>query len=75
MTKETAQQAETAQEDKYNLHIQLDRQLQPVLQESAQLAFRMKDIPEPTLANLMNLFITWGLLVQKQKWLDRMGYQ
>ena len=35
----------------------------------------MGDIPKPDLVNLMNLFITWGLSIQKKKWLDRVGYR
>jgi uncharacterized membrane protein YbjE (DUF340 family) len=27
------------------------------------------------LVDLMNLFIGWGLQIQKQKWLDRVGYR
>lgn len=75
MAKEAVKPAEPAQKGKYSLHIELNRQLQPVLQEATQLAYKMGDIPEPTLANLINLYIGYGLQVQKQKWLDRMGYK
>ena len=59
----------------YGLHIRLDRKMQPVLRDSAELAYKMGDIPKPDLVNLMNLFIAWGLSIQKKKWLDRMGYK
>jgi len=59
----------------YDLHIMLDRNMQPLLKDAAQLACLMEDIPKPTLEHLMNLFIGWGLAIQKKKWLDRMGYR
>jgi len=30
---------------------------------------------QPDLVDLMNLFIEWGLTIQKKKWLDRVGYR
>jgi hypothetical protein len=30
---------------------------------------------QPDLVNLMNLFISWGVAIQKKKWLDRVGYR
>ena len=36
---------------------------------------RLESIPKPDLVNLMNLFISWGMTVLKQKWLDRSGYR
>jgi hypothetical protein len=62
-------------EEKYDLHIQLDKEMQPVLKESAALAYKMGDISKPDLVDLINLFIGWGLSIQKKKWLDRMGYR
>ena len=64
-----------AAEEKYDLHIRLDKEMQPVLRDSAELAYKMEDIPKPDLVNLINLFIGWGLSIQKKKWLDRMGYK
>lgn len=58
----------------YELHIRLAREMQPILQASTQLAYKMGEIEKPTLEELMNLFIVWGLAIQKRKWLDRMGY-
>ena len=49
--------------------------MQPVLKDAADLAYEMGDIPKPDLVNLINLFIVWGLSIQKKKWLDRMGYR
>jgi len=37
-------------------------------------AYKMGDIPKADLVDLINLFIGWGLSVQK-KWLDQMGYK
>ncbi len=59
----------------YDLHIKVPAEMRPVLKNSAQLAFKMGDIPKPELVDLMNLFIGWGLTIQKKKWLDRVGYR
>ncbi|MDO9581082.1 MAG: hypothetical protein Q7J06_11060 [Bacteroidales bacterium] len=67
--------AETGEQGEYGLHIRLAREMQPVLKDAADLAYKMGDIPKPDLVNLMNLFIVWGLSIQKKKWLDRMGYR
>ena len=66
---------ETGEKGEYGLHIRLAREMQPVLKDAADLAFKMGDIPKPDLVNLINLFIVWGLSIQKKKWLDRMGYR
>lgn len=71
---ETAEE-ETGEQGEYGLHIRLAREMQPVLKDAADLAYKMGDIPKPDLVNLMNLFIVWGLSIQKKKWLDRMGYR
>lgn len=59
----------------YDLHIKVPAEMRPVLKDAAQLAFKMGDIPKPELVDLMNLFIGWGLTIQKKKWLDRVGYR
>ena len=66
---------EEPQADQYDLHINLSREMQPALKKSAELAYAMGDIPKPNLVNLMELFIGWGLTIQKQKWIARMGYK
>jgi len=71
---ETAEE-ETGEKGEYGLHIRLAKEMQPVLKDAADLAFKMEDIPKPDLVNLINLFIVWGLSIQKKKWLDRMGYR
>jgi len=38
------------------------------------LATHLVNILKPDLVDLMNLFIGWGLAIQKKKRLDRMGY-
>jgi len=58
----------------YDLHIEVPAEMRPVLGDSAELAYKMGDIPKPDLVDLMNLFIGWGLAIQKKKWLDRVGY-
>lgn len=58
----------------YDLHVVLDREMQPTLKSSAELAYKMGEIPKPDLTNLMNLFIGWGLAILKKKWLDKVGY-
>jgi len=59
----------------YDLHIKVPEAMRAVLQSATQLAYRSGDIPKPALVNLMNLYIGWGLHVQKRKWLIRMGYR
>ena len=59
----------------YGLHIRLDRKMRTVLKDAAELAYKMGDIPKPDLTHLMNLFISWGMSIQKKRWLDRMGYR
>ena len=66
---------ETGEKGEYGLHIRLAREMQPVLKDATDLAYKMGDIPKPDLVNLINLFIVWGLSIQKKKWLDRMGYR
>lgn len=58
----------------YDLHIKVPAEMRSVLKDAAQLAHKMGDIPKPELVDLMNLFIGWGLTIQKKKWLDRVGY-
>lgn len=72
---EAAEKPAEAEAGEYGLHIRLAREMQPALKEAAELAYAMGDIPKPDLGNLINLFIVWGLSIQKQKWLDRMGYR
>lgn len=64
-----------AEQGEYGLHIRLEKGMQPVLKDAAELAYKMGDIPKADLVDLMNLFIVWGLSIQKKKWLDRMGYR
>ena len=59
----------------YDLHIEVPAEMRPVLKDAAELAYKMGDIPKPNLVDLLNLFITWGLTIQKKKWLDRVGYR
>ena len=59
----------------YDLHIKVPAEMRQILRDSAELAFKLGDIPKPDLVDLMNLFIGWGLEIQKQKWLDRVGYR
>lgn len=59
----------------YDLHIKVPEAMRTVLQNATELAYRSGYIPKPALVNLMNLFIGWGLHIQKQKWLIRMGYR
>jgi len=51
---------ETGEKGEYGLHIRLAREMQPVLKDAADLAFKMGDVPKADLVNLINLFIVWG---------------
>ena len=59
----------------YDLHIKVPEEMRTVLQNATELAYRSGYVPKPALVNLMNLYIGWGLHIQKQKWLIRMGYR
>ena len=58
----------------YDLHIKVPAEMRSTLRDSAELAYKMGDTAKPDLVDLMNLFIGWGLTIQKKKWLDRVGY-
>jgi len=59
----------------YDLHIRLPGPSKEMLKDAAELAYRMEQIPKADLVDLMNLFITWGMVVLKKQWLDRIGYR
>ena len=59
----------------YDLHIKVPAEMKQMLRDSAEMAFKLGDTTKPDLVDLMNLFISWGLEIQKQKWLDRVGYR
>ena len=59
----------------YDPHIKVPADMEKKLRDCAELACKMGDIPKPKLVNLMNLFISWGMAIQKKKWLDRVGYK
>jgi hypothetical protein len=59
----------------YDLHIKVPSEMRQTLRNAAELAYEMEDISKPDLVDLMNLYIKWGMEVQKKKWLDRIGYR
>ena len=59
----------------YDLHIKVPADMRQRLKDCAELAYKMGDIPKPDLVNLMNLYINWGMAIQKKKWLDKVGYR
>jgi len=59
----------------YDFHIELQGEnIDVKLKDAATVAFRLGLITKPTLAQLMSLFIGWGLVVLKKQWLERVGY-
>ena len=66
---EKAVELETTLEVKpnYDLHIKVRAEVRSVLRDSAVFAYKMGDIPKSDLVDLMNLFIGWGLTMQKKK--------
>ena len=62
-------------EPDYDLHIKVPAEMRQTLRDCAELAYKMGDIPKPNMVDLMNLFIGWGMSIQKKKWLDRVGYK
>jgi len=73
----TAVETETALEarQEYDVHFKVPIDMCKKLRDCAELAYRMGDIPKPKLVNLMNLYIGWGIEIQKKKWLPRVGYR
>ncbi len=71
----TPEVLELAEKPDYDLHIKVPAEMRQMLKDSAELAFKLGDITKPDLVDLMNLFIGYGLQIQKQKWLARVGYQ
>jgi len=62
--------------DQYEFHIRLHgADIDQKLKDAATVAYRLGLITKPSLAQLMNLFIVWGLALLKQRWLDRVGYR
>ena len=59
--------------DKYEIHIRVPREMQEKLKKSAQLAYKLGLITKPELAELMNLYIGWGMNTLKSQYLKRMG--
>jgi hypothetical protein len=59
----------------YDLHIKVPADMRQKLKDCAELAHKMGDIPKPDLVDLMNMYISWGMAIQKKKWLDRVGYK
>ena len=72
---EVIEPVESEAKPDYDLHIKVPAEMRSTLRDSAELAFKLGDITKPDLVDLMNLFIGWGLQIQKQKWLDRVGYR
>jgi len=62
--------------DQYEFHIRLHgADIDEKLKDATTVAYRLELIPKPQLAQLMSLFIAWGLAILKQRWLDRVGYR
>ena len=59
----------------YDLYIKVQAEVRSVLRDSAELACKMGDILKPDLVDMMNPFTGWGLTIQKNKSLDRVGYR
>ena len=67
---------ETKPEEQYEFHIRLHGEnIDEKLKDAATVAYRLGLITKPTMAQLMSLFIGWGLAILKQQWLDRVGYR
>jgi len=67
---------EAKPEEQYEFHIKLQgTDLDEKLKDAAIVAYRLGLITKPTLAQLMSLFIGWGLALLKQQWLDQVGYR
>jgi len=66
---------EAKPEEQYEFHIKLHgTDIDEKLKDAATVAYRLGLITKPTMAQLMSLYIAWGLAILKQQWLDQVGY-
>jgi len=73
---QAAPATEAKPDEQYDLHIILHgANIDEKLKDAATVAFRLGLITKPTMAQLMSLFIGWGLALLKQQWLERVGYR
>jgi len=74
--KPEATATEAKPDEQYEFHIKLHgANIDEKLKDAATVAYRLGLITKPTLAQLMSLFIGWGLSVLKKQWLERVGYR
>ena len=73
ITQETLAQ-EAVPRAEYDLHIKVPEEMRTTLKDAAELAYKMGIIPKPDLVDLI-LFISWGMTVLRNKWMDRSGYR
>jgi len=67
---------EAKPEEQYEFHIKLHgTDIYEKLKDAATVAYRLGLITKPTMAQLMSLFIGWGLAILKKQWLERVGYR
>jgi len=63
-------------EGQYEFHIRLHgANIDEKLKDATTVAYRLGLITKPTLAQLMSLFIGWGMAILKKQWLERVGYR
>ena len=67
--------SEQPRAETYEVHIRVPREMQMTLKKSAQLAHKLGLTTKPELAELMNLFVGWGMNRLKVEYLKRMGYK
>ena len=66
---------EAVPKPEYDLHIKVPEEMRTMLKNAAELAYEMGIIPKPDLVDLMNLFVSWGMTVLRNEWMDRSGYR
>ena len=72
----TSTATEAKPEEQYEFLIRLHGEnIDEKLKDAATVAYRLGLITKPTMAQLMSLFIGWGLGILKQQWLERVGYR
>jgi len=63
-------------EEQYEFHARLHgTDIDEKLKDAATVAYWLGLITKLTLAQLMSLFIGWGLSILKKQWLERVGYR
>jgi len=69
------EERQTEEAEIYEIHIRVPREMQDKLKKAAVLANKLGLTTKPELAELMDLFVGWGLNILHTEYLKRMGFK